>query len=249
MQLGDGLAEDAVVPRVHVADAVGADERSTITVDGLKDAVLQHCPFVRLLAKAGRKDDEGAHVLLGGQCFHGVGTQSRRDGQHGQVGVGDGRHIGVSLDALHFLLLGVDRTQLTCIAAADEVLQNGPSGLVYIVGRTHHNDAHGVQQFIIDHSRSVISFILHKYTLFIQTSNTLPALLHKKSDDPYLTGKESIVFPTRKGCFPMKKTAFLYFYLTTVHQSRLSWLCDTYSNWVLKRMSQSMPSTAVTSTT
>ena len=95
MELRDGLAEDAVVPRVHVADAVGADERGTVAVDGLQDTVLEQRPLVRLLAEAGGEDDEGAHVLLGRQRLHRVGAQRGGDGQDGQVGIGNILHVGI----------------------------------------------------------------------------------------------------------------------------------------------------------
>ena len=152
MQLGDGLAEDTVVPRVHVADAVGADERGAVAVDGLQNAVLEQRPLVRFLAKAGGKDDEGAHVLFGRQRLYRVGAQLSRNGQYGQVCIGNILHISIGADALYFLFFGVNGAQLTCVAAADEVLQDGPSGLVYIVGRTDHDNARGVQQFGYNHS-------------------------------------------------------------------------------------------------
>ena len=152
MELRDGLAEDAVVPRVHVADAVGADERGAVAVDGLEDAVLQQRPLVRFLAEAGGEDDEGAHVLLGRQHLHRVGAQRGGDGQDGQVSIGNILHVGIGADALHFLFFGVDGAQLACVAATNEVFQDSPSGLVHIIGRTDHDDAHGVQQLTCYHN-------------------------------------------------------------------------------------------------
>ena len=59
VQLRDGLAEDAVVPGVEQADAVGADEGGAVAVDGVQDALFQQCPLVGFLPESGRQDDEG----------------------------------------------------------------------------------------------------------------------------------------------------------------------------------------------
>ena len=180
-----------LVPRVHVADAVGADERGAVAVDGLEDAVFEHGSLVCLFAESGGKDDEGTHVLLGRQRLHRVGTHRGRNGQYGQVGVGNVFHVGIGADALYFLFFGVDGTQLTCVAAADEVLQDGPSGLVHIIGCTHHDDARGAQQLTCYHNHTILFVPWYKYTVFIQRNKFAAAFRSKKNSGFHLSGTSS----------------------------------------------------------
>ena len=121
------------MPGVHEADAVWADERSAISVDGIQYTVFEQGSFVRLLAKSGGQDDKSADILLGGQRFYGIGTQGGGNGQHRQVRIGHGMYVGISLHALHFGFLGVHRTQFAGVSAAYQVFQNGATGFMDIV--------------------------------------------------------------------------------------------------------------------
>ena len=145
VQLRDGLAEDAVVPGVHKADAVGTYQRGIVPVHRFQNAVFQHSPLVRLLAEAGREDDEGFHPLFGGKHLHGIGTKCCGNGKYGKVGVGDVPHIGKGGNALHLCFLRVHGTKSSGISAVYQVSENGSSGLVYVVRRSHHHDAFRVK--------------------------------------------------------------------------------------------------------
>ena len=157
MQLWNGLAKNTVMPCVHVADAIGADERRAITVHRFQNTVFEHCTLVRLLTEAGRKNDKRPHLLLGCQHFHDIGTHRCRNSQNGQVGFGNVLHIGISLHALYFLFFRIDSTQFTGISATDKIAQDGPSGLMHIVGCSHHNNAGRMKQLGCYHSLSTFS--------------------------------------------------------------------------------------------
>ena len=138
VQVGDGLGEHAVVPRVEQTDAVGANQCGAILLAGVEDVFLQGGAGGGLLAKTSGDDDESLHAFLRGKHFHRVGTELGGYHHHGQVGRGYLLHVVEHFHALHLVFLGVDDAQHAFVAAIQQVAHDGSSWLVGVVRTAHH---------------------------------------------------------------------------------------------------------------
>ena len=142
---------------VQHADAVGTDEGSLIVAARVQNALLQHGPSLGLLAEACGYDDKRARLLLAGQQFHIIGTVLGCNDKDGQLGGRQLCGIVECLDALYLVLFRVDDTQCAAIATAEQVADNGPAGLMDVVGSSDDDNALGVDQLSVNH---VVSRIL-----------------------------------------------------------------------------------------
>ena len=143
VELGDGLGEHAVVPLVEQADAVRTNQRSTVSLATVEDALFQRRTRLCLLAKTGGDDDEGFHSFRRGQQLHVVGTILGGHHENGQL---RGRYLlGIMeyLDALHLVFLRVDDAKGSLKTTLYEVANHGSTGLVYIIGASDDHDALG----------------------------------------------------------------------------------------------------------
>jgi hypothetical protein len=158
-----------VVPGVHQTDAVGADECSTVALGSVEDALFEFGTRGSLFTEARTEYDESLGLLVARQQFHRVGACCGRNGQYGQFGGRQERHVLEGWQALYLSFFGVDRMELTAVTSAGQVAQNGASGFVYIVGSTHYGDASGVEQFFIYHGRLMILAGSSNYRLWCWT--------------------------------------------------------------------------------
>ena len=53
MQIGDGLTEHAMMPRIHQSDTIGAYQRSAVPIRRFQNTVFQKRALMRFLTKSG----------------------------------------------------------------------------------------------------------------------------------------------------------------------------------------------------
>ena len=143
IQVWDGEREDTMVVAVQKSDAVRTNQRRTVFLTRVEDALLQDSPRLRLLTESGRDDDKGFGALLLAEVVHIVGTELRRHHQHGEIRLGDILHIVESLDSLYFVFLGVYDVQVTTETTTDNITYDRATRLMYVVRAANDDDARG----------------------------------------------------------------------------------------------------------
>ena len=118
---------------VEQSDTVGTYQRTLILFTDVKYFLLHLGPFLGLFTKAGRDDNEGAHLFFLGQVFYVVRTKTRSHHQNGQFGRWYFLHVVEGFHALHLIFLGVDDAQRTFITALKNIAHEGATRFVYIV--------------------------------------------------------------------------------------------------------------------
>ena len=141
MKLRDGLGENAMVPGIEHADAVGTDERTSISFTCIKDALFECGTGLSLFAKAGRDDDESANSFFGCQHIDIVGAETGCDNKDSQFGVGNVFGVVISFDALNLFFFWIHDAQLALIATANEVSDDGTARLMCVVRAADDDDA------------------------------------------------------------------------------------------------------------
>lgn len=145
IQRRNGGVEAAGIVHVEEAGAVGADERTADTVDGVDNVLLDFGALVALLRETGADDDEALAALLLGQHVDRLGAELGGDAEDGAVHLRQVLDLGVAFHALHFGLFGVHGVDLALEGALQEVLQRLAAGFMYITGSTADNDAAGIE--------------------------------------------------------------------------------------------------------
>ena len=127
------------------ADAVGADECGTVLLACVQDVLLQDGTLVGLLAEAGADDNERAHALVLSQVVHIVGAILRCHNQDSEVCIGQVLHVVMGLDALHYVLLGVENVKVTLETALLEVAHDSATGLLLVVAAANDDNTLRIQ--------------------------------------------------------------------------------------------------------
>lgn len=136
------VAEGGVeaVARDHDAEAVRPDQAHAVRTRGVAHLFLQRAPLLADLAEAGRQDDRGAHPGFAALTDDGGNTRRRR-GDHRQVDRrADGAQRGIAAQALHGLVLGIDRIEAAGVAVLPQVAQHDLADRLRPLGGAEHGD-------------------------------------------------------------------------------------------------------------
>ena len=156
MQIGDGLTEHAMMPRIHQSDTIGSYQRSAVPIRRFQNTVFQKRALMRFLTKSGRKDNERTYPLLRSKQLYRIGTKNGGNSKDSKVRIGNILYIGIGLYALHFSLFRIHRPQFSGITAMNQILQDSPAGFMYIVGSSHHHNTGRMQQLACYHSLFIL---------------------------------------------------------------------------------------------
>ena len=159
VQIGNRLAEHAMMPRIHQPDTIRTYQRSAVLIHCFQNTVFQQRPFMRFLSETCRENDERTYLLFRSKQFYRIRTKRCRYGKYCQVRIRNILYISIRCNALYFCFFRIDGTQFSGITAINQISQNSSTGFMYIVGSSHHHNTGRTQQLVCYHSL----FILVKY--------------------------------------------------------------------------------------
>ena len=126
---------------VQQTDTVWSDETGTILFTDVKDSLLKDGTSLCLLAETCRDDDECPYALVACQQFCRVGAELGRYDEDCQFSRRQFLYVVKHLDALHYVLFGVDDAQCTFITAHEQVAYDGTARLMLVVGPADNDNA------------------------------------------------------------------------------------------------------------
>ena len=124
--------ETTSIVNVEETGAVGTDEGTADTVNGVNDVLLDLSAFVILLREAGTHDNEASATFLLGQHIDRLGTEFGCNTEDCTIHLWQIIDFGVAFYALNFRLFRVNGVNLSFEGALHQVLQRFAARFVNI---------------------------------------------------------------------------------------------------------------------